>query len=226
MFLLVIAGYETTAISLTWALIELARNPEAQQKLREELLQLSDGDASWDQITSSLPYLDAVTCEILRLHPPAVDIVRQAHEDDVIPLSKPIHDLEGQLVDNIFIAKGTTISVPIMCLNRSEVMWGREPKEFNPNRWLNDSVYKERAAEIQGYRHLLTFIDGPRTCLGKGFALTEFKAVLSVLVRNFSFALPDGPGTKIERHEGILPRPKVAGQDGAKVPMVVRHIDR
>jgi hypothetical protein len=101
-----------------------------------------------------------------------------------------------------------------------------------------------RAKEIQGYRHILTFSDGPRICLGKSFALAEFKvnylahtvcsdatnplprllqAVLSVLIRNYSFDLPDG--TKIKIHPSILPRPKVVGEIGARVPMKVKRID-
>lgn len=99
----------------------------------------------------------------------------------MIPLTKPITTANGQLVDSIFVAKGTVVRVPIMCLNRSELLWGKNGKEFFPGRWLNNSVLEGKAAEIQGHRHLLTFIDGPRTCLGKNFALTEFK-VREVLV--------------------------------------------
>lgn len=46
-----------------------------------------------------------------------------------------------------------------------------------------------------------------------------------MLIRNFSFEFPDGPDTKIERHQSILDRPKVAGQDGAKVPLLVRRVE-
>jgi cytochrome P450 len=61
-------------------------------------------------------------------------------------------------------------------MNRATAIWGPDAKEFKPERWLdNESGLTARAKEIQGYHHLLTFIDGPRTCLGKGFALTEFK---------------------------------------------------
>lgn len=84
-------------------------------------------------------------------------------------------DASGRLVDSIFVAKGTNVRVPLICVNRSEALWGQASKDFVPERWLDGSVSTQRAAEIQGYRHLLTFVDGPRTCLGKGFALTEFK---------------------------------------------------
>jgi cytochrome P450 len=94
-----------------------------------------------------------------------------------MPLSKPIHTIDGRLVDHIVISKGSFIYVPIMSINRSEALWGKDAKNFSPGRWLNDSNSQLKATEIQGYRHLLTFIEGPRTCLGKSFALTEFKVM-------------------------------------------------
>ncbi|KAM6488804.1 hypothetical protein JOM56_015741, partial [Amanita muscaria] len=60
--------------------------------------------------------------------------------------------------------------------------------------------------DLQGHRHCIS--DGPRVCLRKIFALAEFKAALSVLVRNFSFELPDGPETKVVLYRAsVLPRP-------------------
>ncbi|KAG6873596.1 hypothetical protein C0995_013969 [Termitomyces sp. Mi166 len=207
---------------VSWALIELCRNPEIQEKLREELRQFSEQDPSYEELTNGLPYLDAVMRETLRLHPALPEANRVAVEDDVLPLTKPITDADGNIIDSIFIAKGTLVRIPVMCLNRSELLWGGDSKAFSPARWLNDGVSKQRAAQIQAQHHIFTFYDGPRTCLGRGFASTEFKAVLSVLIRNFSFELPDGPETKIENHRAILARPKVAGQEGAKVPLIQR----
>jgi cytochrome P450 len=73
------------------------------------------------------------------------------------------------------VAKGTIATVSIRCMNQSEVFWGPNAKEFEPERWLTLSDDPLRAKEIQGHRHLITFLDGPRTCLGKSFALAEFK---------------------------------------------------
>ncbi|KAJ7250417.1 cytochrome P450 [Mycena rebaudengoi] len=220
------SGYETTPISLTWALIELAKHPEMQDKLRSDIARFSGVDPTWDQLISGLPYLDAAVLEILRLHPPIIEIPRVAQQDDVMPLSTPIVTPSGETITNIFIGKGTVIVAPIRCINRSEALWGRDSKEFKPERWHSDITV--RAKELQGYRHLLTFHDGPRTCLGRAFALAELKAssaALLVLIRHFSFEFPDGPDTKIEEHVALLPRPGVAGQNGAKVPMRVRRIE-
>ena len=51
------------------------------------------------------------------------------------------------------------------------------------------------------------------------------QAVLSVLIQNYTFELPNGPSTKIDKHPSILPRPKVAGELGARVPMKVKRIE-
>ncbi|KAF9070794.1 cytochrome P450 [Rhodocollybia butyracea] len=219
-------------VSLTWALIELSKQPALQDKLRQELEAFGDVDPTWDQLMgTALPYLDAVIHETLRLHPPLSETNRVASEDDILPLSTPL--LTGET--SVAISKGTTVSASAICINRADAIWGPNAKEFYPERWLvpeeggeqstvqwgklaSEATYKE----IQGHRHLLTFSDGPRTCLGKGFALAEFKAVLSVLIRNYTFEFPDGPETKVSLKTGILPRPKVVGCKGVQVPLRVR----
>ncbi|TFY61456.1 hypothetical protein EVG20_g7054 [Dentipellis fragilis] len=216
MKILIVAGYETTSISMTWALIELARHQDKQSKLREELLsEFGAGDPTWDQLTHGLPYLDAVVHEILRTHAPVPHGVRVAVEDDVIPLSAPRAHRLGR-------AHGAASS--------SRRAW--KSREFKPERWL--AVEGEGGAagvdgvpahEVSGYRHLLTFIDGPRICLGRGFAVAEFKAVLSVLIRNYIFELPDGRQTEIDVHVSLLPRPKFLGETGPRVPLKVRRVE-
>ncbi|KAJ7015768.1 cytochrome P450 [Mycena alexandri] len=199
------------------ALIELARKPEKQAKLREELIRFGATDPTWDQLGSSLPYLDSVVLETLRLHPPVGETTRQAAVDDIIPVSEPITTASGEVVDSIVVRKGTIVT--------SEVFWGPNSREFEPERWLTLAADPLRAKEIQGHRHLITFLDGPRTCLGKSFALAEFKAVLSVLIKNFTFEFPGGPETEIGIHRALIPRPKVVGQPGANVPMRVRRAE-
>jgi len=225
MKVLILAGYATTSISLTWCLIELCEKPAVQSKLREELRQFPDRDPTWDQLTSGLPYLDAVVQETLRLHPPVGETTRMATEDDVIPLSSPMKTPSGAVVDRISITKGEILTVRLQTINTSVAFWGLDAKEFIPERWLKEDGLPKKAQEIQGHRHILTFVDGSRMCLGRGFALTEFKAVLSVLVRNYAFEFSDGPDTKIERVRGLLPRPGISGLKGPKVPLRVRRLE-
>ena len=96
--------------------------------------------------------------------------------DDAIPLSTPIVTASGKVVDCIHVDRGTDVVVPIRCMNRSTSIWGPDAKEFVPERWLNnENGLTQRAKELQGFHHTLSFIDGPRTCLGKSFAVTEIK---------------------------------------------------
>ncbi|KAG1818504.1 cytochrome P450 [Suillus subaureus] len=224
MKVLLLAGYETTSISLTWALIELSRHPDVQTRLREELLAFGP-DPTYDQLKASLPYLDAVVHEILRLHPAVPEFTRCARVDDVIPLSEPVCTESGKMTDSISIAKGSLMVISIRAINRSLAIWGPDAKEFKPDRWLTEDGISGKAKEVQGHRHLLTFVDGPRTCLGKDFAIAEFKTVLLVLVKNFMFEMRDGPDTEVEIARGILPRPRVVGEDGIGVPLRVRRYE-
>ncbi|KAI6117793.1 cytochrome P450 [Pisolithus thermaeus] len=222
---ILIAGYESTSITMTWALLELARNPDIQSKLREELLAFGE-EPTYDQQQHSLPYLDAVVHETLRVHPAVTDLFRVAAEDDVIPLSEPVTTQSGKVVNSISVARGTQIGIPISCINRSTEIWGADAKVFRPERWLEEDGIPKKAQDIQAYRHLLTFVDGPKTCLGKNFAVAEFKAVMSVLVKDFVFELRDGPNTQVEFGRGmILPRPKIVGEQGTSVPLRVRRYE-
>ncbi|KAJ2914160.1 hypothetical protein MD484_g6276, partial [Candolleomyces efflorescens] len=219
------AGYETTSHTLTWALIELCRHPEVQEKLREEVNQMG-GEPTWEQITLGLPYLDAVTQEVLRMHMPVDNILRETHQDDIVPLSKPIHTSDGSVVSELVIAKGQAIHIPIGFINNSEELWGPDVKEFKPERWLSpDTSLTDGAKAIQGHHHIMSFSDGPRFCLGRHFALANFKTSLANLVRRYTFELPNGKDTVVERYLAILPRPKLAGEKGPSVPLRIRRID-
>ncbi|KAI6040758.1 cytochrome P450 [Pisolithus marmoratus] len=222
MRILFIASYETTSITMTWALLELARHPDIQTKLREELLSFG-GEPSYDQLVTGFPYLDAIVQETLRIHPAAPDLIRQADEDDVIPLSEPVQTKSGEVVDSIAVERGTVIGISISCINCSEAIWGPDAKIFRPERWLEADGVTRRAQEVKGYRHLLTFGDGPRSCIGKLFAIAEIKMLLAVLVKNFVLEMRDGPDTKVEMVMGIILRPKIAGEDGIKVPLRIRQ---
>ena len=97
----------------------------------------------------------------------------------------------GELVDTIFVAKGTLIRIPIIAINMSEELWGIDAGRFDPERWmgLNLNEGGHRLTEIQGYKHLLTFVNGPRMCLGKNFAITEIKVSVYLSPRSAAAAL-------------------------------------
>ncbi len=93
----------------------------------------------------------------------------------MIPLSQPLRLPNGELTDHVAVRAGQHMTVPIGAINVSAAFWGADAREFRPERWLADDGIPKKAQEVQGHRHLLTFVDGPRMCLGRGFALAEFK---------------------------------------------------
>ncbi|KAG0695665.1 cytochrome P450, partial [Suillus ampliporus] len=95
--------------------------------------------------------------------------------DDVIPLSEPVRAASGEMTDRISVAKGTLISISARAINRSFGIWGPDTTQFKPDRWLTEEGISGKAKEVLGHRHFLTFFDGPRTCLGKDFAIAEFR---------------------------------------------------
>ena len=90
------AGHETTATATGWLLCELAKNPDLQQKLREELFSVETDTPTMEEL-NELPYLDKVVRETLRLHPPVTMTTREVQCDDVIPVSEPFLDARGKL---------------------------------------------------------------------------------------------------------------------------------
>ncbi|KAG1876043.1 cytochrome P450 [Suillus tomentosus] len=221
--ILLLGAFETTAVSLTWAFIELGRNPDIQTKLRDECLEFGS-TPSYDDLTNKLPYLNAVVNEVLRLHSPVVEVPRAVTEDDVIPLSEPLYTADGKFTDHICITKGTEIVIPLAALNRSVSMWGPDAKVFKPSRWIKEDEGAHGVGDIpHGYRHLMTFGNGARMCPGRLFALTQFKTVLFILVRHFVFEMADGAEVQIVKSLGLLPRPRVVGSTkaGCSVPLRV-----
>ena len=82
------------SVTMSWALYALSQNKHAQTKLREEISTISTDNPTMDDL-NSLPYMDAVVRETLRLYPALGSIQREARKDDCIPLSKPITDKKG-----------------------------------------------------------------------------------------------------------------------------------
>lgn len=138
------AGSDTSSLSLTWTLWLLAKNPEVQDRLREELSTIpcpeSFGDLSADEIDSlydnisELPYLDKVIKEALRLVPPIHSSLRVAGQDDIIPTSQPykIQKPGGTVTvtSPIRVTKGTIVHVPIEAFNLDKFVWGADAWEF------------------------------------------------------------------------------------------------
>ncbi|KAF9453705.1 cytochrome P450 [Macrolepiota fuliginosa MF-IS2] len=214
-----VAGHETTSTGTTWALYALSLRPDIQSKLREELYTISTDNPSMDEL-NALPYLDATVRETLRVHSPVPSTMRVAVKDDVIPVGTPFVDRMGRVRDSIPVQKGQKLLIPILVINRATEIWGPDAREFKPERW--ESV-PEGASAVPGvWGNLLTFLGGPRACIGYRFSLVEMKALLFTLIRAFEFKLAVSPD-EIGQKTGMVQRPILINnlKAGVQMPLLV-----
>ncbi|KAG6915250.1 hypothetical protein DXG01_012524 [Tephrocybe rancida] len=188
------AAVDTTSNALSRTLHLLAMHPEIQDRLREELTEARKaniGDMSYDDLVS-LPFLDAVCRETLRLYPPIPRVVKVARQDAILPLSTPIKGVDGREMDSILVPKGTKFFVSIQNINRDPSIWGPDSLDWKPERWLTPLPDTVHNAQVPGiYSHLLTFLGGGHACIGFKFSQLEMKVVLATLVSHFRFSPPE-----------------------------------
>ncbi|KAI0536824.1 cytochrome P450 [Xylaria digitata] len=174
------AGHETTSSALSWACYLLSKYPEYQDKLREEIRQALPDDMEIDKSTDlagilePLPYLNGIMNETLRLYPTVPLTMRQAVRDS---------NLAGQP-----IPKGVVVVLSLWQMNRSPDLWGLEAGEFRPERWITSGKPNSNGGANSNYE-FLTFLHGPRGCIGQGFAKAEMRCLLASMIRTFSWEL-------------------------------------
>lgn len=162
----IVAGHETTALTLAWALYLLAFDPQVQARAADEAQATLDGRAAAAADLPRLPYIRQVIEEALRLYPPAAFLSRTARAHDM---------LGGREV-----LPGDTIMLPIYALHRHHLLW-EDPDRFDPERFAPGTT-RDRFA-------FLPFGAGPRICIGASFALQEAVIILATLVSRFRFDL-------------------------------------
>ncbi|KAJ3570544.1 hypothetical protein NP233_g4329 [Leucocoprinus birnbaumii] len=220
-----VAGHETTSNATTWALYALSIRPDIQTKLRDELFTIQSDNPTMDEL-NSLPYLDAVVRETLRVHAPVPSTMRMAVEDDVVPLATPFVDKKGNVRDSILVRKGQTLFIPILAINRSEELWGPDAREFKPERWESPP---EAASAIPGvWGNMLTFLGGPRSCIGYRFSLVECNESPLVHARTtFEFELAV-PASEIGKKSSVVQRPILINDPkaGNQMPLYVKPYTR
>ncbi|KAJ7442380.1 cytochrome P450 [Mycena galericulata] len=186
--IILIAGQDTTANTLAFSLLELAKNLDLQTRLRAEIHSMV-GAGGRNVAYDSMPLLNAFIKEALRLYPAEAISARIAREDVVLPLSESIVTSNGEHIRQIPIRKGQVVTVAIASYQRLESRWGADAHEFKPSRWIEGTAYQGEA--IGPYANLLTFLSGAHTCLGWRFAIMEMQVFLCELVGKFSFSLPE-----------------------------------
>ncbi|CDO77274.1 hypothetical protein BN946_scf184753.g24 [Trametes cinnabarina] len=224
-----LAGHETTANSMTWMLYELARHPDYQAKMRDEVkavrarvTERGDSDFSVSDL-DSMTYVQAAMKEVLRLHPIVYGLLREASRDDVIPLANPVTTTTGEVVDEIPIPKGTNCFISIWGYNRLPQIWGPDADEFNPGRWIEHEKLGHTYVGVTS--NLMTFSAGLQACIGWRFSIIEMQAILVELIEQFEFAVPEDKPEIIRFAAGLVaPLVKDDMQAGPQMPLRVSLI--
>ncbi|KAJ7196434.1 cytochrome P450 [Mycena pura] len=194
--IITIAGQDTTANTLAFGLIELAKNPQFQDSLRVEI-HAAFGTDRENIPYDNMPLLNAFIKESLRLYPVEALSDRTASEDVAIPLSNSITTTAGERLNQIHVRKGEVVTLAIASYQRMESRWGVDADKFRPSRWLDETVYQGEA--VGPYANL--FLGGPRTCLG----VFEMQVFLCELVGNFSFSLPADHSARVIFANTLMP---------------------
>jgi unspecific monooxygenase len=202
---LLIAGHETTATTLSWALYRLHQTPAVLKKLRDELATL---DQPIDPgAIARLPYLNAVCCETLRLDP-------------VVFIAGPrILQVPAKILDYEF--QPDTLLVPSIYLTHRRPDIYPDPEQFKPERFL------ERQYSPFEF---LPFGGSHRRCIGAAFALYEMKLVLATVLINYELELAETkPVVPVRRGVTAAPqsgvRMVVKGSRALVVPAMSAAID-
>lgn len=185
---LMLAGHETTALALTWALVLIAEHPEVERKLTEEITKALGRRPVQAEDESRLVYVRQVVEEALRLRPPVWSTGREAMSDIVI---------DGQR-----IAKGTQILVTPWVTHR-DPRYFPEPERFDPGRWSAD-----RRSGTPRFAYF-PFGGGPRVCVGMHFAMLEATLLLTSILQRFQIELIAGQDIGLQPAVTLRPRPAV-----------------
>lgn len=160
----IVAGHETTAQTLAWALYLMGHDPQAQDRARAEAQAALGDRAAGAQDLDALPYIRQIIDETLRLYPAGGLLSRTAKADDVLCGAQ--------------IKAGDTVMIPVYALGRHRDLW-EDADAFRPERFAD-----RKAIDRYAY---LPFGDGPRVCIGAAFALQEAVIILATLLARFKF---------------------------------------
>lgn len=169
----IVAGHETTALTLSWALYLCAFDQGVQDAARAQAKTVLGDRAASAADIARLPLIRQIVDETLRMYPPAAFLSRTAQAADTLCGRE--------------IRPGDTVILPIYALHRHHLLWP-DPDRFDPARFADP-----KAIERFAY---LPFGDGPRVCIGANFALQEAVIILATLLARFRFSAIAGRAPK------------------------------
>nr|WHO15132.1 cytochrome P450 18 [Alpinia oxyphylla] len=168
----VIESSDTTLVTTEWAMFELSKNPNKQERLYQEIQQVCGSENVTDEHLSRMPYLNCVFHETLRRHSPVPIVpLRYAHEDTQI--------------GGFNILAGSEIAINLYGCNMDKVQWD-EPNEWKPERFI-DSKYEQ----MDSYK-TMAFGAGKRICAGSLQASSIACTAIGRLVQEFEWRLKEG----------------------------------
>ncbi|KAK2736743.1 hypothetical protein FQN55_001505 [Onygenales sp. PD_40] len=193
------AGHETTATALQWTAYALCKHPTIQSRLRDEIRSAlppltattTETPTISASLIDSLPYLNAVCSEVLRFYAPVPMTVRAAVRDTTL--------------DGTFIPKGTVLTISPAATNHNPELWGADAGTFDPERWMGAGKAKQGGAE-NNYA-FMTFLHGPRSCIGSAFSRGELACLVACLVGKFEMELLE-PEKELDIKSGVTAPPR------------------
>lgn len=203
---LFLAGHETVANTLGWAIYLLAQHPNKQDRLQAELDQTLAGDCPTADTALRLTFARQVIEETMRLYPALWILERRAQRED---------ELSGFHVP----ARRVVFWSPYVTHRHEDFF--PEPERFDPQRFAPEQAHG---------RHPFAFIPfgaGPRTCIGRSFAMLEMSIILACLCARYTFSL--APGARVESEALVTLKPKglfVLARPRPLVPAVAHSSDR
>ncbi|KIJ36043.1 hypothetical protein M422DRAFT_261592 [Sphaerobolus stellatus SS14] len=221
-------GHDSVAVTFAIFLNDIAQNPEVQERLRQEIsnkqAEIGGDDATFTPYDyESMPYLNAVLKESMRLNPILSESYRTNRADDVLPLSEPIQGTDGKVYNELTVSKGTIVVVDVTSTNRRKDLWGEDADQFNPERWLKEGEKAVPLAKAPGvvFGAMLSFMAGNRTCPGWRIAVLELQIFICDIMQDFRIKPVEG--VSIEREFHVVGIPKVAGKPvkGGEVPIIL-----
>ncbi|KAJ3684277.1 hypothetical protein LUZ61_013441 [Rhynchospora tenuis] len=181
----VIAGRETTAVTLSWFFYLLCKHPNIQEKVVKEVREATNMNVSnlkcdefishlTDENLNKMQYLHATLTETLRLYPALPQDSKFCFSDDTLP-------------DGFQIKKGDSVDYQPFPMGRMKFLWGDDAEEFKPERWIG----KDGLFVPESPFKFTAFQAGPRICLGKEFAYRQMKIFAATLLHLFKFKMWD-----------------------------------